>query len=41
MGLWKVAGAEVNPKGSTFHFHSLSRVKNAAFSWASGLRGTC
>jgi len=41
MSLWNVAGAEVNPKGSTFHFHNPSQVMNAAFSWASGLRGTC
>jgi len=35
------SGAEVNPKGSTFHFHNPSLVMNAAIFWAPGLRGTC
>ena len=41
MSLWKVAGAEVSPNGSTFHFQSPVRVMKAAFSWASLSNGTC
>ena len=41
MSCWKVAGAEVRPKGNTFHFHSPELVAMAHFSLASTSRGTC
>jgi len=37
----KSGRAEVNPNDNTLQFHSSSRVMNATFSWASGLRETC
>ena len=41
MSRWKVAGAEVRPKGNTFHFHNPVLVAKADFSLASASRGTC
>ena len=38
---WKVAGAEVSPKGKTFQRHKPFLVVNADFSLASSSRGTC
>ena len=39
ISLWKVGGAEVSPKGRTFHFQRPFLVVNADFSLASSLRG--
>ena len=41
ISLSNVAGAEVRPKGNTFHCHSPPRVTKADFYLASWSKGTC